>query len=108
MTSRGLVVPHGDVATRARVISYYPTEGAQRSALAVTCPHGSDLAQQIFRTRYTPAFVFLASQRRVTHPLASRPNSEGNGEGGVASDSSKKKVALLISYWGSNYQGLQM
>ncbi|CAM9174938.1 unnamed protein product, partial [Ectocarpus sp. 8 AP-2014] len=31
-----------------------------------------------------------------------------NGEGGVASSSSKKKVALLISYWGNNYQGLQI
>lgn len=31
-----------------------------------------------------------------------------NGEGGVASSTSKKKVALLISYWGSDYQGLQM
>lgn len=31
-----------------------------------------------------------------------------NGEGGVASNSSKKKVVLLISYWGSDYQGLQM
>ncbi|CAM9246586.1 unnamed protein product [Ascophyllum nodosum] len=32
----------------------------------------------------------------------------GSGESGVASDVSKKKVALLISYWGSNYQGLQI
>lgn len=45
-----------------------------------------------------------AQQQAALPPTA----SEGNGEGGVASDSSKKKVALLISYWGSNYQGLQI
>ncbi|CAM9524052.1 unnamed protein product [Scytosiphon promiscuus] len=31
-----------------------------------------------------------------------------NGEGGVASSTSKKRVALLIAYWGSDYQGLQI
>ncbi|CAM9268837.1 unnamed protein product, partial [Hapterophycus canaliculatus] len=31
-----------------------------------------------------------------------------NGEGGVASSTSKKRVALLIAYWGSEYQGLQI
>lgn len=31
-----------------------------------------------------------------------------NGENGVASSTSKKRVALLIAYWGSDYQGLQM
>lgn len=48
----------------------------------------------------------LAAAETETAPGG--PVAGTNGEGGVASSSSKKKVALLISYWGSDYQGLQM
>eukprot|EP00752_Nemacystus_decipiens_P001432 g1412.t1 len=43
-----------------------------------------------------------------TKTAVSDPAAGPNREGGVASSTSKKKVALLISYWGSDYQGLQM
>lgn len=47
----------------------------------------------------------------VSSPYARRRlfDQDGDGTGEPSSSAtSKKKVALLISYWGSNYKGLQM
>lgn len=52
-------------------------------------------------------FRYYLSERAASAEEAV-PVLRPNGEGGVASSTSKKKVALLISYWGNNYQGLQM
>eukprot|EP00904_Undaria_pinnatifida_P010899 jgi/Undpi1/693/HiC_scaffold_10.g04157.m1 len=71
--------------------------------------YAGDLAEILSKDRRSVLRARLERDDKAAQQEAAAPSEkEGNGEGGVASDSSKKKVALLISYWGSNYQGLQI